>query len=108
MRIAGLPRRWLIAGAVSLGVVVGALLALFVVYPKVGAGMIGSRAGARLAARIGREVRFGPIQVRLGHAVLRDVELRGPLDGDTPLVHIDRIDVDFDAWRSLIGKAELG
>jgi hypothetical protein len=108
MRIAGLPRRWLIAGAVSLGVVVGALLALFVVYPRVGAWMIRSKVGGKLAARIGRDVRFGPIDIRLGHAVLRDVELRGPLDGDTPLVHIDRIDVEFDAWHSLVGKVELG
>ncbi|HSS02367.1 MAG TPA: transglycosylase domain-containing protein [Kofleriaceae bacterium] len=104
----GLSRRWLIAGAVSLGVVLGAAIALFVVYPRVGAWMIRSKVGDKLAARLGREVRFGPIDVGLGHAVLHDVQIRGPLDGDTPLVHIDRIDVDFDTWRSLVGAIEVG
>src|SRR5262249_24323309 len=46
--------------------------------------------------------------VAIGHAVMRDVEIRGPLDGDTPLVHVDQIDVDFDGWRSLFGTVELG
>ena len=43
-----------------------------------------------------------------GHAVLRDVDVRGPQDGDTPLVHVDRVDVDFDGWSSLRGKVVLG
>jgi hypothetical protein len=108
MIIPGLSRRWLIAGAVSLGVVLGAAIALFVVYPRVGAWMIRSKVGDKLAARLGREIRFGPVDVGLGHAVLHDVQIRGPLDGDTPLVHIDRIDVEFDAWRSLVGAIEVG
>ena len=103
MVIPGLSRRWLIAGAVSLGVVLSAAIALFVVYPRVGAWMIRSKVGDRLAKRLGREVRFGAIDVGLGHAVMRNVAVRGPLDGDTPLVHVDRIEVEFDAWRSLVG-----
>jgi hypothetical protein len=108
MSIPGLSRRWLVAGAVSLAVVLGAAIGLAVVYPRVGAWMIRSKLGGKLAARLGRDVRFGAIDVGLGHAVLRNVEVRGPLDGDTPLVHIDQIDVDFDAWRSLVGTVVLG
>ena len=40
MWIPGLSRRWLIAGAVSLGVVLGATIGLAVVYPRVGASVI--------------------------------------------------------------------
>src|ERR1043165_5980168 len=108
MRIPGLSRRWLIAGAIGLGVVLGATLGLAVVYPRVGAWMIRSKAGGELARRLARPVRFGAIDVAIGHAVMRDVEVRGPLDGDTPLVHIDQIDVDFDGWRALLGTIVLG
>jgi len=108
MRIPGLSRRWLIAGAVSLGVVLAATVALFVVYPRVGAWMIRDKLGDKLGKKLGREVRFGGIEVALGHAVVRNLEIRGPLDGDTPLVHIDQLDVEFDAWRSLLGKVALG
>jgi hypothetical protein len=108
MRIPGLSRRWLIAGAISLGTVLAVTIALFVVYPRVGAWMIRSKVGDKVAARLGREVRFGAIEVGLGHATLRDLEIRGPLDGDTPLVHVARIDVEFDAWKSLVGTVQLG
>src|SRR5689334_2318124 len=84
LRIPGLSRRWLITGAVGLGVVLMTTIALAVVYPRVGAWMIRSRVGGKVAARIGREVRFGAIDVGIGHAVMRNVEIRGPLDGDTP------------------------
>src|SRR3954468_16725835 len=91
MRIRGLSRRWLIAGAISLGVVLGATIGLAVVYPRVGAWMIRSKVGGKLVQRLRRGVRFGAIDVAIGHAVMRDVEIRGPLDGDTPLVHIDQV-----------------
>jgi hypothetical protein len=108
MMIPGLSRRWLIAGAISLGAVLAAALALFVVYPRVGAWMIRSKVGDKVAKRLGREVQFGAIDVGLGHAVMRNVAVRGPVDGDTPLVFIERIEVEFDAWRSLIGKVDVG
>jgi hypothetical protein len=108
MQIPGLSRRWLIAGAVGLGVVLGATIGLAVVYPRVGAWMIRAKAGGKLAQRLGRTVRFGAIDVAIGHAVMRDVEIRGPLDGDTPLLHVDQIDVDFEGWRALFGTIELG
>jgi hypothetical protein len=108
MRIPGLSRRWLIAGAISLGAVLVVTIALFVVYPRVGSWMIRSKVGGKLASRLGREVRFGTIEVGLGHATMHDLEIRGPLDGDTPLVHVARIDVEFDAWKSLVGSVQLG
>jgi Transglycosylase len=108
MRIPGLSRRWLIAGVVSLVIVLTATIGLAVVYPRAGAWMIRTKVGAKLAAKLGRDVRFGAIEVVIGHAMIRDVEIRGPRDGDTPLVHIDRIDVEFDGWRALTGAVILG
>jgi hypothetical protein len=108
MRIPGLSRRWLFAGAISMGVVLAATIGLAVVYPRVGAWLIRSKVGGKLAHRFGRDVRLGAIEVALGHAVIRDLEIRGPRDGDTPLVHVDRIDVDFDARKSLVGAVEVG
>ena len=83
-------------------------IALAVVYPRVAAWKIRRVLTERLAQRLGRDVEVGGVKVRLGHAVVQDVAVRGPYDGDTPLVHIDRIDVDFDAWHSLIGSVRLG
>jgi len=108
MQVLGLSRRWLYAGAVAAGTCVVLALGLLVIYPKVGAWMIRGKLGGRLATKLGREIRFGAIDVTLGHAVLHDLEVRGPVDGDPPLVHVDRIDVDFDAWRSLVGSVKLG
>ena len=103
-----LSRRWIITcvAAVSLCVLVG--VGLLVVYPRLGAWMIRDKVGGKLAQRLGRGVHFGSIEVSLGHAVLRDVEIRGPHDGDTPLVHVDRVEVDFDPWRSLVGSVRVG
>src|SRR5438445_1695651 len=108
MRFPKVSRRWLIAGGITFGTLVLILLALGVIYPRVGAYMIRQRLSGRLAAKLGREVVVGDIDVSLGHATIRDVNIRGKLDGDTPLVHIERIDVDFDATASLVGKIELG
>src|SRR5262245_18322594 len=95
-----ISRRWLIAGGVVLGGLLLVALTLGVIYPRVGAWMIKDKVGGKLAGKLGRNVTFGDIDVSLGHAVLRDVEVRGPLDGNTPLVHVDRIDVAFDTWSS--------
>ncbi|HEU4614670.1 MAG TPA: hypothetical protein VFS15_21405, partial [Kofleriaceae bacterium] len=106
--LSSVPRRWLIAGASVVGLLVLVLVALGIVYPRVGAWMIRDKVGGKLAGKLGRTVTFGDIDVSIGHAVLRDLEVRGPLDGQTPLVHVDRIDVDFDGWASLLGKVEVG
>jgi hypothetical protein len=103
-----ISRRWLYAGAAVLGFVALVALALAIIYPRVGAYMVRSRVGDKLAKKLGRDVTFGNIRVRFGHAVLRDVDIRGPRDGDTPLVHVDRIDVDFDGWASLVGSIHVG
>ncbi|MDX2089052.1 MAG: transglycosylase domain-containing protein [Kofleriaceae bacterium] len=101
-------RRWVIAGAVVVGLVVLTLVGLFVIYPAVGARMIREKLTAKLGARLGREIAIGAIEVKLGHAVVRDLEVRGPHDGGTPLVHVDRIDIEFDAVKSLVGSVRLG
>ncbi len=108
MRSLGISRRWLVAGAIGLGVIALVLIGLGVIYPYVGAYMIRHRITDKVATRLGRDVHFGRVDVSLGHAVIRDLEIRGPLDGDTPLFHVDRIDVDFDGWASLYGKVKLG
>ena len=100
--------RWVIPAAAAATVAVLLVLGLFVVYPRVGAWMIRGKLGDRLAAKLGREVRFGDIDVRLGHATLRDLEIRGPNDGDTPLVHIDKLEISFDTLRSFVGSVKLG
>jgi hypothetical protein len=108
MRLPPISRRWLIAGGIGAGLVLLLVIGLAVIYPRVGAWMIRTRVGDKIAARTGRKVTFGTIDVSLGHATLRDVEIRGPRDGAMPLVVIDRIEVDFDAAKSLVGSLELG
>ena len=66
-----LSKRWLIAGAVALGLGVMVLVGLGVVYPRVGAYMIRHKISGRLETKLGRKVTFGAIDVSLGHAVLR-------------------------------------
>src|SRR3569623_3707355 len=102
MRPLPFSRRWLIAGGVGIGVLLLVVIGLGVIYPRVGAWMIRSKVAAKVAARPGRTVTFGSIDVHLGHATLRGVDLRGPPAGAMPLVHIARIAVDFDTGRSLV------
>jgi len=102
-----LSRRAIIAIAVVatvVGLIVGGLLA----YPRIGAWAIRSKVVPRLEHRLGRDVRIGSIHVGYGHAVLEQVDVVGPHDGDAPLVRVDRVDVDFDFWSSVVGSIELG
>ncbi len=107
MRRSGISRAWWIAGGILVGAFALVVLGLAVVYPRVAAHMIRTRA-ERLAHKLDRRIEIGAIEVSLGHLVIRNIAVRGPLDGDTPLVHVDRVDVDFDAWASLRGRVELG
>ncbi|HTL31802.1 MAG TPA: hypothetical protein VL326_01690, partial [Kofleriaceae bacterium] len=106
--LSSIPRRWLIAGAIALGGLFLLVTTLAVIYPRVGAYMIKKKVAARLEGKLGRKVTFGDIDVSLGHAVLSDINIRGPADGQSPLVHVDRVDVDFDTWASFVGNVKVG
>src|SRR5262245_10906309 len=76
-----LSRRWMITGVIALSVSALIVLGLLVVYPRVGAWMIRDKLGDKVGSRLGRELRIGSIDVSLGHAELRDLQIRGPNDG---------------------------
>jgi hypothetical protein len=102
-------RRALIISGVALGTLsLLAAIGWWVVYPRAGKWQVESKVIPKLEAKLGRDVEVGKIDVDHGHAVLRDVEVHGELDGDEPLVTIDRVDIDFGTWASLMGRAEVG
>ena len=100
-------RRIIVAAAIVVGAAGVLALGLGVIYPRAGAWYVRSRVVPRLEAKLGRKVAIGDIDVSLGHAVLRDVTVRGQADGDAPLVRLDRIDVEFDTWSSLFARADV-
>src|SRR5262245_38563372 len=100
--------RLVVTGVVAVSLSALIAVGLLVIYPRVAAWMIRDKLSEKVESRLAREVRVGSIDVSLGHAELRDLQIRGPNDGDTPLVHIDRMEVDFDPWRSLVGSVRLG
>src|SRR5689334_4434713 len=99
-------RRLLIAGSIVGGLAVLAIVGILIVYPRVGAWMIRSKIVPRLEAKLGRAVSIDGIDVSLGHATLRDIVIRGPNDGPTPMVRIDKVDVSFATLPSLVGTAK--
>ncbi|MCX5747523.1 MAG: transglycosylase domain-containing protein [Proteobacteria bacterium] len=102
-------RRWPFVLGGSL-VTLGALatIGLVVVYPRLGESKIRAKITDKVVA-LGRTVTIGEVVVAIGHATIRNVEISGGgLDGAKPLVHIDRIEVDFDGARSLVGSIALG
>ena len=108
MRLPKLTRAvWIPLAVVGVLVVVIAV-GLLVIYPRVGASAIREKLASKVESKLGRDVKTGSIDVSLGHAVIRDVVISGPNDGMTPLVHIEKIELDFDTWASLIGRVELG
>ena len=102
-----LSRRTWILGGIGVGVVFVLVLALGVIYPRVGAAKIRSKLTGAVAKKLGREIKVGSIDVSLGHAVLHDIDVRGPLDGDTPFVHVDRLDIDFATAASFVGSVHV-
>ncbi len=104
------PRpRWLvIVGVAMLVLTLLVTVGVAVVYPRVGASMVREQVRAKIRQKLGREATFASVEVRLGHATIRGMEIRGPLDSELPLVLIDRIDIDFDALPSLVGTVRLG
>lgn len=103
-----LKRRLIVAGAAVLGACVLVAIGLTVVYPRVGAWYVRAKVVPRLETKLGRKVAIGDIHISLGHAVLRDITVRGPGDKDAPLVRLDRVDVTFDTWQSFAASAEIG
>jgi len=101
-------RQLVITGAVLGSLLFLGLLGYYVVYPAAGRWMVENKVVPKLEAKLGRDVRIGSIDIDHGHAVLHDVRVSGPADGEEPLVRIDRIDVDFDFWASVLGDAEVG
>ncbi|HEY0254212.1 MAG TPA: hypothetical protein VGC41_21940, partial [Kofleriaceae bacterium] len=80
-------RRWpWVVGAVAVALFALLTVGLGVIYPRVGESMIRKRV-AKLATKIDREITIGKVDVSLGHVVIRDIAVRGPRDGDLPLVH---------------------
>lgn len=81
---------------------------VYLFYPRIGAWAIRSKVIAKVESRLGRDVTIGDIEVsRDGRAVLKNVRVSGPADGDRPLVSIDRITVEYDAWESLTGTMKV-
>ncbi len=107
MRVPLPTRRWLWRGTVAFAVLVALVLGMGFTYTRMGASMIRARLTA-LGGKIHRTVEVATVKVTPGRAILSNFSLRGPRDGDTPLVHIDRIEIAFDPWSSLFGRVELG
>jgi hypothetical protein len=108
MRLPRLSRRWWIASGAVVGVALLIAFALLVIYPRLGAKMIREKLVQKVAQKLDRKVTMGSIDVSLGRAVIHDVELHGANDGMTPLVHVDRIEIEFAVAASLIGRMDLG
>jgi hypothetical protein len=102
-------RRWpWVVGGIAVTLIVAVFVGLYAVYPWLGAKMVRAKIGEKLGTKLGRQVSMGAVKVTFGHAVIEDLEIRGPKDGAAPLVHVRRIDVDFDTKASFVGKAQLG
>ncbi|HUH05503.1 MAG TPA: transglycosylase domain-containing protein [Kofleriaceae bacterium] len=102
-------RRWLRWGlAITATSLLLGVAGAYSFYPRIGAWAIRSKAISRVEARLGRDISVGDIEVsRGGRAVLKDVRISGPADGDRPLVTIDRITIEYDAWASLRGEMKV-
>ena len=101
-------RRWLLIGGAALALLACAFVFLFVIYGAVGAWMIRSKVLPKIERKLGRDVVIGDVEVRRGHAVLKNVVVRGPKSApDQGLVRIERVEIDFAFWPSLFGEAEV-
>lgn len=90
------------------GFVLCSAAALYLFYPRIAAWAIRAKVMAKLERRLDRKVSAGSIDVdRDGHAVLENLTVSGPTDGDAPLVRIERVVVDYDFWASWTGEARV-
>ncbi len=101
--------RWLyLGGGIGLGTITIVALALYIFYPRIAAWAIRERVLSKLEHRLDREVRAGDIEVnRDGRAVLRDVLISGPNDGDEPLIRIGKVTIHYSFWGSVKGDMRI-
>ena len=88
----------------SLGASVVAI-GLGIMYPRLGEWAIRNRVVPRLEKRLGQKIHIEDIDVSLGHATLRHLQAHSAT-GQT-VGKIERIDLDFSFWRSLVGSIRL-
>jgi hypothetical protein len=105
--VSRLRRRLIVVGVIAAVLGTALALGLYVLYPALGRRAV-SRKLAALEARLGQPIEVGSIEVRLGHAVLRDVRVLGPGGSHPPVVTVERVDIDFATAASLVGVARLG
>lgn len=99
-------RRWVMLGATSAGLCAALMIAVFVIYPRVGESKLASELD-RLGDRLGRSIKADQIDVGFGWAKVRGLVVAGPDDGASPLVRVELIQVKFRGWRSLVGSVAL-
>ena len=102
-----LGRRWIVLGAIVGGLLAMLAIGLWVVYPRVGEWYIRSRVLPKLEQKLGVKLKAGSVDVRLGHATVRGIEVVSPADGTTPLGHLDRVEISFATWPSFVAKARV-
>lgn len=96
--------------AIAIGtVLLCAIAAFFLLFPKIGAWVIRTRVLPKVEARLDRQVAVREIKVGYGSVTLRGLTIRGVTDPPTaPLCAVSRVDVTFDFWRALTGDLRLG
>ncbi len=99
-------RRWVMIGATSAGRCAALMIAVFVIYPKVGEGKLEEELD-RLGQKVGRSIKADSIDVGFGWAKIRGLVVTGPNDGAAPLTRIDQIHVRFRGWSSMVGKVSI-
>lgn len=99
-------RRWVILGATSVGLCAALMIAVFVIYPRVGESKLASEL-ERLGQKYGRTVKAEHIDVGFGWAKVRGLTVAGPDDGAAPLLRVDQIQVKFRGFRVMVGSVAL-
>jgi hypothetical protein len=90
------------------GITILSVLAIFVLYPRVGEWAIRNKALPKLRAKLDRSVTVESIDVGRGTAVLHDVVIGGPNDAPgKPLAYVDKVTVHFGFWGSLTGDIDV-
>jgi Transglycosylase len=99
-------RRWVVLGSCSVGLCAALMIAIYVVYPRVGEYKL-AQAVTKLGKRFGRTIALGHVEVGFGRAEIRDLIVTGPADAGRPMARIDRVLVRFRGWRSMIGEVSI-